>query len=347
MWQPVGVVATEDDVATRSDDDVNLARRRAASFGPRPDDPTFVDSFRNFARRYGWRAYALPILIVITIAALLTTGSGAKTPAQNTAGNRGVTTQGNQNTAPPVASPSVSLKSDTPGANSQDTVLKAAALPAGAKYTVKGAGTFRILKGTGPIVGTGTLHRYSIEVENGITGVDVNAFAKLVQDTLSNKHSWAGHDGVALQRVDSGQIDFHVTLTSSLTVRQYCGYSQPIETSCFAATNATTGAIADRVVINVSRWVRGDANYIGDINAYRIYMINHEDGHALGHQHAHDCLADGLAPVMMQQTIGLQSAVSHKLCAANPWPYPTGASDAPGVEAPDTDQNSEFNLPSD
>ena len=330
---------------TRSDD-VSIARRRAASFGPRPDDPTAIDSFRNFARRYGWRAYALPILVVITIAALLTAHSGPKTATQNTAGRQGGT-QANQNTPPPVASPSLSLKSDTPGPNSQDTVLKSAALPPGGKYTTKGLGTFRVLKGTGPVVGTGTLHRYSIEVENGITGVDVNAFAALVQQTLSNRHSWAGHDGVALQRVDSGQIDFHVTLTSVLTVRQYCGYAQPVETSCYAATNATTGAVANRVVINVARWVRGDANYIGDINAYRIYMINHEDGHALGHEHAHDCLADGLAPVMMQQTIGLRSAVSNKLCAANPWPYPTGASDAPGTEAPDTDQNSEFNLTGD
>jgi hypothetical protein len=338
----VGVVATEDDVATRSDDDVSLARRRAASFGPRPDDPTFVDTFQNFARRYGWRAYALPILVVITIAALLTTGSGSK-PATGASGNQ-QTSQANQNTPPPVASASVSLKSDTPGANSFDTVLKSAALPAGAKYTVKGAGTFRVLKGTGRIVGSGTLHRYTIDVENGITGVDLNAFAALVQQALSDKRSWAGHNGVALQRVDSGQADFHISLTSSLTVRDLCGYAQPVETSCYAATSAKTGEQIDRVVLNVARWVRGDANYIGDLNAYRIYMVNHEDGHALGHQHAHDCLSDGLAPVMMQQTVGLRSAVSHKLCAANPWPYPKGATDAPGGEEPDTDQNSEFTI---
>ncbi len=79
------------------------------------------------------------------------------------------------------------------------------------------------------------------------------------------------------------------------------------------------------------------------MDAYRIYMINHEDGHALGHEHAHDCLADGLAPAMMQQTIGLKGT-SGRMCQANPWPYPPGATDAPGAEAPDTTNNSEFNL---
>jgi hypothetical protein len=226
-------------------------------------------------------------------------------------------------------------------------VLSAAALPSGSKYTTTGRGTYRVLKGTSPVVGTGTLHRYTIDVENGITGINLTRYAALVQTTLSDKRSWAGHSGVALQRVDSGQADFHVTLTASHTVRKLCGYEVAIETSCFAATDPVTGATINRTVLNISRWVRGDANYVGDLNAYRIYMVNHEDGHALGHQHAHDCLADGLAPVMMQQTIGLRSAVSHKLCQANPWPFPKGAQDAPGAESEDTPQNSEIVIGSD
>ena len=340
-------MVTRDDVtparADERDDDVVAVRRRAASFGGRPDDPTFTDSIRSFIRRYGWRAYALPVLTVVTIVALATAGSTAQKSGSNAAG-------GNANhpqPAPPVASESISLKSDQPGANAQNAVLSAAALPSGAKYTTKGAGTYKVLKGTGPVVGTGTLHRYTIDVENGITGVDLRQFATLVQSTLSDKRSWAGHGGVALQRVDSGQADFHITLTSSLTVRSLCGYDVPIETSCFVDRDPATGATINRTVLNVARWVRGDANYVGDLNAYRVYMINHEDGHALGHQHAHDCLSNGFAPVMMQQTIGLRSAVSHKLCQANPWPYPNGVRDAPGAEAQDTPQNSEIVLGSD
>ena len=83
---------------------------------------------------------------------------------------------------------------------------------------------------------------------------------------------------------------------------------------------------------------------MGDLNAYRIYMINHEDGHALGHQHAHQCLPGGLAPAMMQQTFGLRSAATGQLCEANPWPYPPGAKGAPGAEQPDTAQNDEYGI---
>jgi hypothetical protein len=159
---------------------------------------------------------------------------------------------------------------------------------------------------------------------------------------LSDPRSWAGHNGVALQRVDStykGPVDFHISLTSALTVRTLCGYEIQIETSCWDPG-------VDRVVLNVARWVRGDAAYIGDLAAYRQYMVNHEDGHALGHQHAHTCLADGLAPAMMQQTIGLKSTTG-QMCQANPWPYPKGAADAPGVEAPDTNANNESTLQND
>jgi hypothetical protein len=100
----------------------------------------------------------------------------------------------------------------------------------------------------------------------------------------------------------------------------------------------------NRVVFNISRWVRGSAAYVGDLATYRIYMINHEDGHAMGHQHAHQCLPGGLAPVMMQQTFGLRSAATGKICEANPWPYPVGAAGAPGAEQPDTAANNEYGL---
>jgi hypothetical protein len=324
-------------------DDVTIVRRKAASFGGRPDDPTMRDAVREFVRKYGWRAYALPILIVITIAALFTTARSATPPRETATRHPGASAPV---VAPPTAGGNIALKSDTPGANAQNTVLQAAALPAGGAYTATGTGTFRVLPGTSKIVGSGPLHKYSIEVENGITGIDLTKFASLVQTTLSDPRSWSGH-GVALQRVDRGPVDFHVSLTSAMTVRTLCGYDIPVETSCFAATDPRTGKTIDRVVLNDARWVRGAAAYVGDVTTYRIYMINHEDGHALGHEHAHDCLGNGLAPAMMQQTIGLKSAVSGKLCAANPWPYPVGVADAPGAEAPDTPQNSEFDLKND
>jgi hypothetical protein len=322
----------------RRPDDVVRARQgvrnAGVTFGARQSRRSMAEAWHDFANRYGWRAYALPVLLVVTVTALLSTTDVRK---QVTGSSDRVA----NNPAPPVASSSITLKHDAPAGHVNNDVLKATALPAGASYTEAGNGTFRVLKGTSPIVGQGHLYRYSIEVENGISGVDLTEFQNLVVSTLSDKRSWSGH-GVSLERVDSGPIDFRATLTSSMTVRNLCGYDIHVETSCYAPAGGASDV--NRVVLNLARWVRGSTAYVGDLTAYRRYMINHEDGHAMGHIHAHQCLPGGLAPVMMQQTFGLRSAATGQLCEANPWPYPTGAKGAPGAEQPDTPANDEFGL---
>ncbi len=355
MWQPEDVPtegttreAGRNTTAEHSGDptrargeDVRRARagvrNAGVTFGARTSRRTAGDTWRNFVDRYGWRAYALPVLVVITVAALLTSGQVRK--------RIGVTDGGaHRVTAPPTAPTQLALKADQAGGNVNETALKAAALPPGPAYTMTGKGTYRELAGTSPKVGTGKLWRYSIDVENGVTGVDLTRFQDLVVRTLSDKRSWSGH-GVALQRVDSGRVDFHVTLTSVMTVRKLCGYSIPVETSCYIQAGNTSPV--SRVVFNVARWVRGATAYVGNTDLYRVYMVNHEDGHALGHNHAHQCLADGLAPSMMQQTFGLRSAKTGKFCQANPWPYPVDkaggvVAGAPGAEQRDTSGNDEY-----
>lgn len=318
--------------------DVATARRGVATFGGEYPPGGMKQALREFVRRYGWRAYALPVLVLVTVAALLTAHTKA-TAKHHDAAAPPVTHPAT--TPPPEAAGNTTLTPDQPGANARNTALKAAALPAGPAYTMKGDGTFKVLPGTSKVVGSGRLYRYSIEVENGITGINLTQFANLVQTTLADKRSWSGH-GVSLQRVDSGDIDFHVTLTSSMTVRDLCGYDIPVETSCYVSAGGTSSV--NRVVMNDSRWVRGSTAYVGDLAAYRVYMINHEDGHALGHNHAHECLPGGLAPAMMQQTIGLKDPNTGKMCMANPWPYPPNVKGAPGAEQPDTAQNSEFGI---
>lgn len=311
-----------------------------ASRTARRDRLTPGQRARRFVRTYGWRAYALPVLAVVTVIVLITTLTGQHLTAKHHP-KQGPPVAA----APPTAPSDIALKSDSSDGNINNTALSSAALPAGPAYTTTGAGTFRTLPGTSAVFGSGPLHTFTIDVENGITGIDLAQFQKVVMSTLSDKRSWSGH-GVSLQRVAGGTADFHITLTSAMTVRKYCGYSLPIETSCFAQSG-TAGLAVNRVLLNNARWVRGDVNYIGDLATYRIYMVNHEDGHALGHQHAHSCLSNGLAPAMMQQTIGLKSATTKKMCSANPWPYPPGVTDAPGAEAPDTPQNSEVISPND
>ena len=294
--------------------------------GPSQPSLTAGQRWRRFVRRYGWRAYALPVLAVLTVLALVTTNP-PKVVTRVLSGSGGSGAGASEQASPPDAASNGKLKSDNPNGAALTSVLPSLQLPPGPAYTVAGTGTFSVLRGTSGVIGTGTVHRFSIEVENGITGVDLQAFAATVMTALSNPQSWIADRSTALQRVDSGAVDFHVTLTSSMTVRQLCGYDLPVETSCFSA------AAGNRVVLNVARWLRGAKAYSSDLATYRLYAVNHEVGHALGHTHAHNCLASGIAPVMMQQTIGTTTA-SGQICQPNPWPYPLGVKDAPGAEQP-------------
>jgi hypothetical protein len=294
------------------------------------------------------------LLAIVSVLVLLNLGDsgGGTNAAQNTPpssstqhGGAGNATN-NHVVTPPVASGDTSIKVDQPGANALQQVEASGALPQGGTYTRNGAGTYHVVPGTSAPVGAGQLYTYAVDVENGITGVDEKQFANEVQSVLSAKQSWAGHGDVTFKRVSSADASFRVSLTSVETDHTLCGYSIPVETSCYLS-QGDNGADANRVVLNVARWVRGSMAYVGDLASYRIYMINHEVGHAIGHQHAHQCLPGGEAPVMMQQTIGLKSATTGELCTANPWPYPAGVAGTPGAEQPDTDANSEYTLSTD
>lgn len=324
--------------------DVVLVRERVSNADDRyrrpakRRPPTLGERARTFVRRWGWRAYALPILAVLTVAALMTTSES--TPAETAAAGGGRSAAPTVS-VPPTADAQIPLKTDDKG-SINPSVLAAAALPAGAAYTKEGTGKFTVLPGTTGKVGKGELFTYSIDVEGGVTGVDLNAYATMVSTILADPRSWAGHGDLAVQRVDKGAADFRVSLTSSMSTRKFCGFDIPVETSCYAPEGS--GGLKDnRVIFNVARWVRGAPAYLGDPNAYRTYMINHEIGHAFRHNHAHQCLDGGSAPVMMQQTFGLRETRNGKsLCSANPWPYPPGVKGTPGAEQVDTDSNNEY-----
>ena len=72
----------------------------------------------------------------------------------------------------------------------------------------------------------------------------------------------------------------------------------------------------ERAVINLARWATAVPDYQGDVATYRQYVVNHEVGHALGQGHEPCPGAGQPAPVMQQQTLGLEG------CTKNAWPYP-------------------------
>lgn len=174
------------------------------------------------------------------------------------------------------------------------------------------------------------------EIENGLDptmyGGD-NAFAQMVDQTLTNPKGWTHNPQFAFVRIDSGKPDFRISLVSPTTVRGGCGYEFRLETSCY---NPSFGGMdrQSRVFINEARWVRGAVPFEGDVGSYRQYVINHEVGHAIGYLRHEPCdQQGGLAPVMMQQTFSTSNddaakfdpdfvKADGKTCRFNPWPYP-------------------------
>jgi hypothetical protein len=265
--------------------------------------------------RHGWRAWALPLLTVVTFVYVLdiarggpdgvlepTGAAGSSAPALPGAGSA------------PSGGGRTNIYVDSPSAGDLNSDLPSSALPAGGPYSTEGAGRFDVLPGWSRVYGRGgPLQRYTVEVEVGVP-VDRVQFATAVERILGDQRSWGGGGRMTFQRVDSGPVDFRVSLASSMTVRKLCGYTLPFETSCY------NGGL-DRAIINDARWVRGAVAYGPDLAAYRVYVINHEVGHALGHGHEPCRRAGALAPVMLQQTLGLETAGIGR-CRRNPWPYP-------------------------
>ena len=168
-------------------------------------------------------------------------------------------------------------------------------------------GTLNVVAGSSSPSSDLPVKTYMVELEEGLA-IDAECFATRVDEVLGDPRSWGELEGIAMQRVDEGDPDFRVTLASPGTTDERC---QPLNTngiySCWDA---------ERAMINVWRWQTGTEDYSDNLRGYQTYVINHEVGHGLGYSHV-ECTGRGdLAPVMMQQTKGLDG------CAQNGWPAP-------------------------
>ena len=179
----------------------------------------------------------------------------------------------------------------------------------------KGTGSFTVLPVPGSAVRThpttGRVVRYTLEIEGGL-GVRPDEFTTGVVSVLTDARGWQSVDGVRFVGVSPTDAaageppDLRITLASPDTTDRLCA---PLETR--GQVSCHNGG---RVVLNVRRWVLGADAYGTDLAGYRTYLVNHEVGHGIGHPHA-SCSGKGaVAPIMMQQTYGLEG------CTAWPWP---------------------------
>ncbi len=291
----------------------------------------------RFVSTYGWRAYALPALAVVTVVVLYqtVTGAGSESPSEF-----------DQVEAPPtIGSQGTAIIGAPPrGLTQFDVNLPTGILPDGGPFAETGNKTWRVVPGTSPQVGQGTakVFTYTVEVEDGIDTTTYGGdegFASMVTQTLGNPKSWTHNPQFGFIRIDEGsqgKPDFRVSLTSPMTVREGCGYEIELEASCYnpSYSAVSTAEPEQRVFVNEARWVRGAVPFQGDVGSYRQYLINHEVGHGIGYQHHEPCEQSGaLAPVMMQQTFSTANndaakfdpewvKPDGKVCRFNPWPYP-------------------------
>jgi Protein of unknown function (DUF3152) len=264
---------------------------------------------------YGWRVYALPVLVVLTVLAVL---DAARSSALEQSDQASMFNLAQNPLIPnPLAGPGF------------EAVKASAELPGGGLFTVQGAGTWRVIPGVGAPFGTGQLFTYTVELEDGVELEGGPAgFATTVDSTLHNPKSWIGSGRYRFQRTDDSRAaTLRISLTSQLTTRRLCGFRIPFDASCWKPEE-------HRVVINTARWARGAVAFQGNVVQYQQYLVNHEVGHGLGFPHI-ACEATGrLAPVMMQQTWGVADdylavlgtdhvTADGQVCQPNAWPFPT------------------------
>ncbi|WP_026426148.1 DUF3152 domain-containing protein [Actinokineospora inagensis] len=289
---------------------------------------------RGFVATYGWRLYAVPLLIAVTVLVAVQTAKDRSTPADasgatNTAGTVNPVADGSNGPPDVTERPSAPV----------DLNIPTAELPNGGPYTQAGTGQWHVVPGSGQKVGTGPkLYTYTVDVEDGIDPTVIggdDTFARLVEQTLDDPRGWTGLGEISVQRVgaDFPNPSFRISLTTPNTIHRedLCGYSIKYESSCYRSS-------AHRVMINLARWSRGAVAFDGDMLSYRQYAINHEVGHAFRNGHVGCPQAGALAPVMMQQSFGVANNYVAQLnkaagnpdpvkadglvCKPNAWPNP-------------------------
>lgn len=201
----------------------------------------------------------------------------------------------------PSSSPSTSARPRPKSGASTKPKPKPRPVPA------TGPGTYDGAKASIPAPSRGgRLIRYDVKVEDNLD-LDPDEAARIIAGVLNDERSWrgAGKGRFELVRAGSKRAELHAYIVTPGTTDVLCA---PLQTQ--GEVSCQNG---DRVVLNAERWVRGADAYGDDLVGYRRYLVNHEFGHYIGFGHV-PCPGRGKpAPIMLQQTKGLDG------CRKNPW----------------------------
>jgi len=169
---------------------------------------------------------------------------------------------------------------------------------------VEGA-TFNRCMGATEVCGRGgPLFTYTVFVQQGL-GLQRDKVAAMIDRTLADPRGWTRGGGVRFQRVERNASTY-VYLAKPHTVDRLCA---PLQTD-----GQVSCSIGQRVVFNHDRWMDAVPHWKGSVKTYRQMVICHEFGHRIGQGHRFCTGAGNPAPVMQQQTYGLQG------CHENSWP---------------------------
>jgi hypothetical protein len=172
-----------------------------------------------------------------------------------------------------------------------------------AEHGARGSTSVVPIAPAGTVDGSNTVMRYQIEVEDGLA-IEPECFAASVAEILNDPRGWTRGGDLRFEQVSDGPYDFRLILASPRTTDALC---YPAGTGGkYSCRNR------DKVVLNLMRWEFGADEFEGQL--YRQYLVNHEVGHFLGHRHRSCPRTGAIAPVMMQQTKGLNG------CLPNGWP---------------------------